>query len=156
MHIGWSPFLTYDQTCLNLLFKTSLFCHMRRNTHNQRENWKDKKVTLVHDHHLRVKVYGHSPTMQLREVLVERLELKHPKHVDKSPQVLIPASNILPSYKERVFHMWQLHKRECPIKKPRQPANHSQPTAAGTLRQQGTGLELDELRSPGWIWLARP
>lgn len=44
----------------------------------------------------------------------------------------------------------------APSKKPRQPANHSLPTAAGTLRQEGAGLELDELYSPGWICLARP
>lgn len=78
-------------------------------------------------------------------------------HMPVHPKAFIPQSPTCFHHIRKMFFTYDTYTRgSAPSKNLGSLANHSLPTATGSLRQQGAGLFLEELCSPGWIWLARP
>lgn len=104
---------------------------------SQRENWNDKTVALVHDQ-------GERDPDNVTGAEASQA------HGCKFTSPYTTESNMIPSYKERVFDIWQLHKRECPTKKPRQCANHSLPTSCRDFEAAGSWPQTGWIMQPRW------
>lgn len=112
--------------------------------HNQTKKWNDKNVTLVHDQGEGTWPY---PITQLREILITAATAETSlKHTALKPRAFIPRS---PTYchhrRKEFFTYYSYTRRSAPSK---YQANHSLSTAAGPLKQQVAGLELDGLIKP--------